>query len=152
MLRRSLRVPSSRPSQGLAGETSVNAGAGRMMMGYLTRLLAPASQGTTGCCQDCCQKAWSQELWDIDVRTEGSGPLGRRTPILGGLQQVADRATRDAMRASTACALDGVDLDRAGIPNSCACGLESPAARHLTFKCPLRQDNRERRGDTEERP
>ena len=106
---------------------------------------------TLAAVKNAAKQAWLQELWDMDVRTQGSGPLARRTPILGGLQKVANRTSREAMRVATACALDGADLERAGIPNNCRCGLESPTARHLTFECPLQLGSPHRSGETEER-
>ena len=70
--------------------------------------------------------AWLQELWDTDAKTEGWGPLGRRTLVLAGLRGLADKSTRPALRVATACSVDGV---------ACSCGHPTPGRRHLTFEC-----------------
>ena len=97
------------------------------------------------------KQAWQQELWDTDARTDGSGPLGRRVPVLSGLRKFAENASRNAMRVAAACPHDGIALDRAGVPNFCECGSENPSARHLAFDCPLRPNELPRGTQFEER-
>ena len=120
-----------------------------------TRFLTPlgtfsAEELTALGFQERLREAWRRVLWNRDTKT--TEELGaNRVPVLRPHRQFGRNGKARTLRIAAAAATDGRDLARLNVPKACACGEVDPTRHHLTFECPRRPWEGNRRTEQERR-
>ena len=105
---------------------------------------------TARCFLERLREAWRRVLWARDTKT--TGPLTpSQAPVLRPHRRFGQDGKTRSLRIATGAATDGRDLARLQAHCACDCGVAEPSRHHLTFDCPCRPWEGDRRTEQERR-